>query len=104
MFALLMGLLFVCLAFNKTGEVSGPIVGALACMVFWALFNEFSANFTEQIEWTWLNSTLWFEAGITAVLAAVVGRNNTYEPATKKKGLLRFIVPAILFLVAIILI
>jgi len=101
-FALLMGMLFGVVAFNKTGEVYPPIVGGFACILFWVFLNGFTENLLDT-EWTWLNPLLWFQAGITAFVAAIVGRNNTYQPATKKKGLLRFIVPAILFLIAIIL-
>lgn len=102
MFALFMGMLFGLVAFNKTGEVYPPIVGGFVCILFWAFFNGFTQNFLNT-DWTWLNPLLWFQAGLTAFVGAIVGRNNTYQPATKKKGLLRFIVPVVLFLIAIIL-
>lgn len=102
-FVLLMGALFAIVSFNKNGSVVPSVAGAVACMLFWAIYNGFSLNAYDQIVITVPNHVLWFEAAVTAFVAAIIGRNNTYRRRTKKEGLLRFIVPAILLVVSIIL-
>jgi len=74
-FALVMGLAFAILAFNKNGEVTVPIFGAFIVMVFLAFFNgyqmpEFSRNST----------LLWLEAEWVTILGAFCGMFTAKVP------------------------
>ena len=96
-FALIMGVLFLLMAYNKTGEVWAPVMGAFLFILFWTFYNGFTVELS-SIECLPKTPFLWLEAAITSFVGAIIGVKNTYNPATKKKGRLRFIVP-VLFLI-----
>lgn len=96
-FALIMGALFAVTAYNKTGEVWAPVMGAFLFILFWTFYNGFAVDLS-GFECLPKTPSLWLEAAITSFIGAIVGVKNTYNPATKKKGRLRFIVP-VLFLI-----
>ena len=106
-FGIMMGVLFASLATNKSmfdgrGGFCYVILGTVFTVLFWAFFNEFYQAFTGPIAWWWINKKLWLEAAATAFIAAVIGQ-NVGKAIAEKNGSWRYIVPASLFLVSIIL-
>ena len=101
-FAIFMGVLFLLLAYNKTGGVYVPITGAVLFIIFWAFYNGFAVDLSD-FECMPKNPALWLEAAITSFVGAYLGVKNTYIPATKKKGLLRFIVPVVFLIGYVVL-
>ena len=102
-FALLMGMTYAVLAYNKDGHVCVPIMGALAFAMFWFVFNEVSLVFYGQSQLAWTDISLWLEASITTLVAAFVGYNNTYakEKKDKEKGAWRFWIPTVVMIITI---
>ena len=100
-FALLMGILFALMAYNKKGTVGVPIAGAIAFILFWVFFNALNFGAADETQCVLTNPVLWLEATITAFIGAIVGIRNTTEK--KKSGYTRFLIPALLLIVYIVL-